>query len=210
MNACKSIFSQPKVSRESTITRGLVSGVLDQDFHIHTAEATLRARRAASCLLTPDKGDEVLLAVHETGDAHILAVLEQADASRAMLSAPGDMHIQARSVSVEGEAAVSVISPELDVHSVDARIGVGRLHYAGGEVDSDVETLKSKADSMERTARVAVERFGRVYRFVEGLEQACMGRFRQLVEGKWFVKGKKVTCNADETVNIDADEINLG
>ena len=71
-----------------------VIGVTGPTVRLRGSFGEAEARRAASCLLAPNLGDEVLAVFHERG-AHVLAILERDAETPATLTNEGDLHISA-------------------------------------------------------------------------------------------------------------------
>src|SRR5579871_1396441 len=69
---------------------GTVTRTGDGWIEVASEGGVLRARRAASCLLAPAVGDEVLVAIVARRPAYVLAVLERAPGARNDLDLAGD------------------------------------------------------------------------------------------------------------------------
>ena len=118
---------------------GEVTQVAGEALSVRTGETVLRARRAASCLLTPLMGDKVLL-VTDHDDAYVLAVLERSQANQATLELPGDTEIRAGGgrlrltardgIGMETASDVSLLATQLNVSAVQSEVLVQGLLIA--------------------------------------------------------------------------------
>src|SRR5262245_2982637 len=110
-------------------------------YAVETQFGTLRSRRAASCLLEPEPGDEVLVSGPAPESAYIIAVLERRATSPANIAFVGEtrVSITGGSLRLEADAAIQVdagkrlalTSEDFTLHAREATTLIDRLHVIG-------------------------------------------------------------------------------
>ena len=101
---------------------------------VQTTEGVYEARQAVSCLLTPQVGDQVLVAVNGTGDAWVLAILEREDKSAHRIELQGEVLLRVHQgrlkiASQEGMDLASArdirtMSEDVHINAVKGRISI--------------------------------------------------------------------------------------
>ncbi len=187
-------------------------------FRVRSRGGEMEVRRAASCLLEPALGDEVLVAHHERG-SHLLAVLERDEETPARLSAEGDLQIAAAgrlSVSgaegvdllTPGEAVVAAGSARLSSARVDATIGA--LAYLGESVTAQVDRVRTVARSVETVADRLVQRLERAYRFVARSETVRAEYAEIQATAAFHVKAETTLVQSAGLTKLDGSQVHLG
>ncbi len=185
-----------------------------------SAGGPLEARRAASCLLAPEVGDEVLVALIPGRPSYVLAVLERDASTPASLEVEGDLRIQATGgrVSLRGERGLdlatggdtTVVTGELDVRAARGNVVLERLSYLGSAVLAEVEKVKVTTVSLDTLADRVMSRVKRAYRFVEELDQLRAERFDFVAEKTASVRGENTIVTAEKLVKLDGEQIHVG
>jgi hypothetical protein len=207
------------------LARGTVVGMIARRYRVrnHGLETSLIAEPAVSCLVEPNVGDSVLLALHDDG-AHILAVLSRAggaDAGAATsIAVPGDLEISSDTGRVtlrapKGLRSVTAGDAELcaDTVRVSAREGtmaVSALRYLGKQLHAHVSQIHSVAESVESVASRVVQRADRVYRFIAEAEQVRAHYLEWAAELAINIKSKTTIMRSAELTKIDGQQIHLG
>lgn len=180
------------------ITRGL--------FEVHTTDGTFCARRAVSCLITPEKGDLVLLAGQRSADLYVLAVLERPGCCDARISTHGDLTFDLRSgrltvataegVDLISKKAVSVIAERLEARAREGSLFLGSIKLIAGAVNSTV-------DCLSQTVK-------RAYRRITEIEHVRAGQIDCATKGNMRLHGENTLMTARELVKADAKQIHIG
>ena len=212
---------------EQTAKRLEESGVLfgagrvkarDEDrFWVETEWGRHKAQKAFGCLLEPEVQDKVLVALVRMGEAYILSVLKRED-PHASVVFQGDARIVTQGGDLGLSAArVRILGREIKLSSLLLGLSAGRARAELGELAVSGRTLRGRFETVHLAARTlhsfvdrAVERLGRSYRFVEGLDQTVAGRLTCLVKDALLMKGRRSSLLADKKIKIDADKIHLG
>lgn len=191
------------------------------DFVVRGASGTVRARRATGCLVAPEAGDTVLLAIARSGAAWVLTVLERpAEHTSTTLEVDGDLCLRSRqgAVRVRGEervelgsgGVVALASQTLEVHAVDARAFAARLHLTGTAASIGVETLRTVATRVDQAFDRLAQRVKRSYRFVEQMDVTRAGQIDMRADETVHVRSKNTLMASDDLVKVDAGQIHLG
>src|SRR3546814_10183126 len=116
----------------------------DDSFAVDCDGHDWHARQAASCLLAPQPGDQVLISGPDAARVYLIAVIEQAAQRSATLETVGDMVLRSRSGSVAlegaqavrlaGQQAVSIDTASLKVQAKDAHCVPGQMKFLGADI----------------------------------------------------------------------------
>lgn len=181
------------------------------------------AKRATGCLVEPQLGDRVLIAVHAEG-RHVLTVLERgaaggsAGATRIAVDGDLDIHSHTGRLQLQAPQGVrtvtagdaEVVAAELRLSAERSTVVVGALHYVGEELRSQLGRIVSVADSVESVAQRVVQRADRVYRFIAEAEQVRARYLEWAAEVAVNIKSKTTIMRSSELTKIDGQQIHLG
>lgn len=169
-------------------------------------------QRAASCLLEPQPGDEVLISGPDPARIYLIAVTVQADPARATLQAEGDLVLRSRSggVLLEGESAVRVRAPEYAVEAGEERHTCGsmrmvakQLHATVGEVRLVGRSYEAVMDRMTLMARLS-------QRSVSEMDQVRAGAIDFQAEQSARLHAAYTVVTGGDLVKVDAKQIHMG
>lgn len=186
---------------------------------VDTPLGRLTARRARSCLVEPNVGDEVLLCL-VGARAHVLAVLEGDESSRTTIAVEGDLTLRLAQgrLSIAAQDGVGVVSgkdvtisaPHASISAIDANIVVDRLSWIGSAVDAELDRVRVVARSMDRIVDRVTERIKNAYRRVEGVDSLKAQSIDWEAEKNLAVHCENALVTADKLVKMDADQIHMG
>lgn len=191
---------------------GVVRRKLDEHYEVETDFGLIRARRAAGCLLKPEIQDKVLVAADADDGGYILSVLERSGKGNYRLTFDRDATFETPAGGMRFIAGkdLSLAAPDIAVQAEQSDIDIEKTTWTGGTLTAGVDRIRVLTRTLDASAERMVQRVRRSYRFVEELEQACLGRLRCLVDGSLFMKGKNTSMVAEDKVKLDADSIELG
>jgi len=177
-----------------------------------------RARRAASCLLVPEPGDRVLLALEP--EPFIVAVLERGGEQPAALRLDGDVRLEVPSgkldiaasegVRLRSDRAISLLSRALRIESGSGELLFGRLEAVASATRAHIGKLSLVADTCDVVAERIAQRAKRAYRFVEELDQLRARYLDHRADDLLQLKGKNTVLTAREVTKIDGEQIHVG
>lgn len=206
---------------QPVLAYAIVESLDGRDLVVRSPAGRARATRAASCLLLPGPGDQVLLSEDDFGRAYVLAVLERSAEhgdNRLCLDGPtrlevngGQLSIAAgQGVELSSAAHVSLAATELNVHAARAEIGLEETRMAGKSFSASIERIRTIARSADSFFHSWVQRMTSCFRYVRELDETQTAAARQLVEGTLTVQTGNSVHLAEGHVKIDAEQIHLG
>jgi hypothetical protein len=191
-----------------------------EGLELRSAGGRYRARRAASCLLEPQVGDLVVVAVSERGHAWVLAVLERENEEQPLaLRTDGDLEIHARGrlgltgsqeVEVRSGRAGRFAAPRLTFTTFDLEAAVERLVLSGGSAEVNLERAKAAVTFVEQAFERLSTKAQRVYRYIEQLDLTRARQIELRAETTAHIRSKQTFMTSDDLVKVDAGQIHLG
>ena len=199
---------------------GTVVREAGRELRVRTETGEYLAKRAVSCLVQPEVGDEVLVAARATGACYVLAVLEREPGAATELSVDGDLRIKvpAGRFAVAAQQGMSFVSAEelaiasgrVDVRAVEGSVAVERLTYWGRLVQSEIEKVKLIAGSLDAVLDRWSQKVKRVYRRVEETDQLRAGNVDYVADKTMSLHAENALVTAKEIVKVDGEQILLG
>lgn len=178
------------------------------------------AARAASCLLRPEPGDEVLCARCEDGRAFVTAVLSREGTGTSRLELDGDVELRAGSgrldlaaregVSLRSPRAVELVGAELGLTAAVGRLAIDNLSVAGKVALAAVDSLRLVAKSADTVVDRALQRFKLRVSRVEQVDQQRAGMLQQEIDGVHSVQSDYSLTRARNEVRVDGKQIIMG
>ena len=176
---------------------------------IQSSDCTWKASVAASCLLVPELGDEVLFAPLDDGRAFVLAILTR-KATEAQLDFP-------HGVRVASPAPVRLQSSQtLEITAADTSLATGALQIQAASAEATVaeatlvtRVLRSFGERLEQTFARLMGRFGSAQRMVSGDDETQAHNVRVCVEESSLTQAGTVTQLARDVVKIDAPQVHI-
>lgn len=193
--------------------------VADTPLTVQSMGLTFEAERAASCLLKPRIGDEVLVAHLPDRRVFVLSVLRREGAATE-IEAEGDLRVQAPKgrVHIASSEGIGMSTPQ-DISAAAARVDIKAV--ASAWVSETITVLaKSLVSELERThvssgildsvlGRLS-QKAKRVIRVIEETDHLRAGRIDYAVEKSVMIQGENTVLTAKQLVKVDGDQIHLG
>lgn len=181
---------------------------------------TWLARRAASCLLTPEAGDEVLISGPDPSRVYLIAVTVQAAPARTTLEAQGDLVLRSQGgcvrvesagdVTLQGQNAVRVRTAEYSVEAADenhackrVRMVAEQLHATIGETRLVGRNYEAVLDRMTLMARLSM-------RSVSEVDQLRAGSIDFQADQSARLHASYTLLTGSDLVKVDAKQIHMG
>jgi hypothetical protein len=187
---------------------------------VRTQEGVYAARQAVSCLLTPEIGDQVLVAVSDADDAYVLAILAREGQTSHRIELQREVQLRVRQgrlkvTSQEGLDLASArdirtMSEEVNINAVKGRFSIHDGLFQGGFLRARIGTIKWLADSVESMVARLTQRVKRLYRTVDEFEQVRAGRVDYLVEKLLSFRSRYTVLSSKEDVKVDGERIHIG
>lgn len=219
MNTCPLTLDRPIFVPASIYCAGQVIAIGPEGFAVRGEAGVLGARRAASCLLSPEMGDTVLVGGDNTERVYIIAVLERANSSPMRLSVEGDLQVTAGgTLSIDGRTGLTLSTPEhcvlaadeLTVRGSRATLLIEKLCAIGSEIGVTVARLRFVGHVMESLVDRFMLTAKQSLRVVEGTDQLRSGSIDYRAKQTMNLHGRNFLASAKELVKVDGSQIHLG
>ena len=177
---------------------------------------------AASCLLEPAVGDLVLLvAPADDPGGYILAVLERAADTPAIVSAPGtDLTLRADAgrVRVAGQAGIELATPgtlelradETRLQSRSVRMFIDECAAIVRSAFASLTKLTHVGEAVELLVSRFVQRSEHSTRVIEGVDHTEAEQIQLRAGNNVQVQSERTIVNGREVVKLDGGQIHLG
>lgn len=197
-----------------------VINVQKDRYLVQTPTALIWARPAASCLIRPRTGDQVLVCRHSHGPDYILAVLETASKQdvqlefdgNVKLSVPqGRLNIAARDgVDLATSGQLRTVAGNVRLNTMKGDLNIHDLAYQGSVLNAQVDRLRTLAGTIETFVDRWIQRARRIFRNVEDCEQVRAGRADWSIKRLFSLRSRYTIMTAGEDVKIDGERIHIG
>jgi hypothetical protein len=201
-------------------TAGTLVGMVDDGFSVSTHCGPLVARRAASCLLVPEPGDQVLVSGQDEKSVYIIAVLERAGDVPARLVMDGDtsLSVSGGSLAVHADkemcfrtpAALALDSAQFVVNAQRGTLLIGQMKAFGQELCASIGSVKLMGDVLETFVGRLRQFAKQSLRAVEGVDQQRSGSLDYQCERTLNLHGREILATAEGIVKVDGSQIHLG
>jgi hypothetical protein len=186
---------------------------------VRHGSSTSSARRAKSCLVAPEIGDNVLCAFGPDG-AFVLAVLEGGEGAPTRLAVDGDLHVESRDgrvaiasprgIDLVSGGAVAMTSAEVHVRAGKGSVTVDELGFFGKLLRAEVAKVVLAAQEVDTVLTRLTQRAKRVFRFVEELDQTRAGTVDLRAQNLVAIRGENAIISARVLTKVDGEQIHLG
>lgn len=175
------------------------------------------ARRAASCLLAPQPGDRVLVALFP--DAFVVSVLERRDAGRAEMTFEGDVAIRASGrldltsasgVGITTPRRATLTSEELEIRARHGNLVFNTLSALASAATVHFVSLGAIVDACSLSAQTIHQRLRRAYRFVEEYDQLLSKHIDYRAEQTVQLRGEHTAVVARGVARMDGEQVHIG
>jgi len=204
-------LKRPNLSREAVLLFAQVEGKNreNDDYQVSLDSGELlSAQRAGGCLLSPEAGDEVLIA-DKDGRAFILSVLTR-EGDKGRITLPEDSTFEGGKIAFTARQSMTMEAPRISLTGI-----LGEVRFTGLSLLSqwcDVRSRKIVAvvEIWDRVIGRLTERIRDSYRWIENTEQTTAGRIRTIVKKRFLLSAKNASINAEEEVKFDGKKIHIG
>lgn len=208
------------ISEFNNIFDTKIRNILDELFVITDDTGhNYRAEKAASCLMSPQIGDSVLVA-RVSSKLFVLAVLQQKDANKSNISLNGDVEfkIPNGSLHLSAQKGLHFSTPE-DLNLIAKKFGitgdslvtvVKKINFYGDLAEMQLQNLKFVSNQVKSTINVAIQQFGRRHANIDGLESTTAGTIKQTAKEIMNLKSKFAFIKAKKNIKMDGEQILMG
>jgi hypothetical protein len=192
----------------------------DGAYRVESASSRFRAGRAASCLLLPEVGDEVLAVGSAPTHWFVLAVLRRAERGRQKLALEGDTVLAVsggrldiecdRSLNLRSGTTARIDSPRLSIRARVSRMITGKLSITGARAALSFDAIGAVARLVDAVVGRISTSAKHSSRSVEGLDQVHSGTIDYRAENMLGLHAQHLAATAKNVVKVDGGQIHLG
>ncbi|MCR5813219.1 MAG: DUF3540 domain-containing protein [Desulfovibrio sp.] len=208
-------FAEKVFAAEGSLNEARVQHV-EGDMVLTVGPAGLvKAVRAAGCLLLPEPGDTVLLALTGSGRAWVVSVLVREHA-QASLRLPDASSLSCRELSVQTEKTslnaetLSLSGSELSMAAGHVTISSRLLSLGGRVLLQGFAFVRTLAGTLSEHLLRRNSRIGSLSEHVEQLSERHSGRVRETIDTSYRLRAENADVRAKEQIDLDARHIKLG
>lgn len=192
---------------------GLIANLLpDGSLVVECQGRGWHCRRAASCLLTPALGDNVLVAAGEH-QLWVIAVLERAEPqSVARLSVDGDLEIETPqgALSLNSAQGLNLASDELTLRARNGDCRIDTLNYHGGELSAFVGISRLVGKRCESLWHSVSQISHTLFRKVRQTEHVRAGQLDYQAEDYVRLHARNALITSKDITKLDSEQIHVG
>jgi hypothetical protein len=210
------IFEEEKGSLEY----GRVEAIEHDQFIITNKKGTFPAKKAFSCLVSPEPGDLVAFSNIESKTCFVLAVLKREHSDATTLQFPGNVRMEVKNGHTEmiskdnlklaSANAIEMISNQFKVTALDGDFTLSNIRVIGTELLSQMKTIKTIAGSIDTVADRITQRAKDCYRWISGTDQLQANSVIKNIKKVLSIKTERAAIIAKGDVKLDGKRINLG
>jgi hypothetical protein len=169
----------------------------------------LSAQKAEGCLIMPEPGDKVLMALEANDDVFILNILTKKN-TETKIAISGKFVIEGDEISLRGSKNASLEAPEVKLSGVYGEVRFAGFSFLASWCETRVNKAVLAAHKLDTVIDSLTERIRNSFRHIEGMEQIKARRIRTIVKERFFLKAKHATVIAEEEVSVDGKQIHIG
>jgi hypothetical protein len=179
-----------------TVAQAVEGGVL-----VRRQGHELFARIAVNCLIAPEPGDAVLIAMAD--ECWVIAILTRAGTAPLQLRAEGDLVIGAAgSLSLQAET--------LNLRAAKANLLLADILHIGRRIAANAPSLKFIGGVIETLAERVSLRAKWSQRVIEQADISHSGMIDQTAAASFTVQAENAFITAGNAVRVDAGQIHMG
>lgn len=197
---------------------GVVLGKSGSSWVVGTPAGQFEAEKAVSCLVLPEVGDLVLLAVPPKGALFVLAVLSRKHEGGLEIDSERDITLRTKGAltfaaarEVETRSArVATTAHRVETHAAEASWSFSKLEVVTGLLQANAQSVKTVLGMFDSIVDRVSQRVKRSYKLVEELEMTSAKEVSVDVERVYRLRAQNALVNAEEIVKMQAEQIHLG
>lgn len=168
----------------------------------------LTAAPAVGCFLTPEPGDEVLLA--DDGRRSVILMVLSRVKDRGRISLPETCEVAGGEITFTGRKDIRLEAPQIGLTGLLGEVRFNVLSFLSHWCEFRSKKIITVGEVWDRVIGRLTERIRDSYRRIENTEQTTAGRIRTAVRGRFALSSQNVTLTAAEEVKVDGKKIHLG
>ncbi len=206
---------------------GKIQSALEDVYMVVGPVGMVRARRAAGCLLAPEKNDTVLVMLGAEGN-YVLHVLErhtiearmvlpqhttiESEKAQGMSSSEHKscLHIISDTVIMHGAEHIALDAPSTHMTTQNMHIAAHMLRMSGRVLQKQFFSVRDMCAHMFARVGKALHCYGKRTERVDDVLDTQAGRVRLTAEKSVRVRAKDADIRAQEVVTVDGKHVHIG
>lgn len=200
---------------------GNITGFRQENWIVETSNGEIQAKKATSCLVTPEIGDKVLISISSEGDCFILSILDRPKENQnTHLSFKGNVNLEAsqgkinliakKDISLASQNNLSLASNNFYLASNKGKAHIENLSFTGKKLTTSLKKIKMVCVSVEQIFARLTQKLINSFKFVKEHNEVQSNSSRYLVEDTLTVQSKNATHMAEEIITLNGEQIHLG
>ncbi|MDO5537364.1 MAG: DUF3540 domain-containing protein [Desulfovibrionaceae bacterium] len=202
-------YTLPSHQTSPALDTGRVTSVQNGIFLILARDSYWQARTAASCLLRPEEGDEVLFTPLPDGRAFVLAVLTRSEREAVLDFPTGASLTSPMPLNLDSATAVQISAPEAGVNTASLSVQAAEAKAAMGSVTLVARILRTCGERLEQTFGRLLGRYGSAQRMVQEDDETQARNVRVSAQETSLTQAGNVTQLARDMARIDAPQVHI-
>ncbi len=191
----------PDYCGEPLLRTAWVQSVCGDELVVAGPLGLVRARRAAGCLLGPERGDKVLVYLAPE-DCHVLSVLEK-HSDQGTLLLPEHTEVAAAQT-------LSLKADNMHVSSRTCTVTAALVQLTGTLLRQTFASVQTRAGRLVHQAGRHFAFFDRLFTRVRDVQETEAGRVRLRAEESLRVRARNTDVRSEESVLVDGRTIKIG
>lgn len=185
----------------------VVSRLSDGSVIVECGSRRWHCRRAASCLLTPEPDDTVLvtkLVTNVEEQFWVLAILARAEQQNpAEISVPGDL-------AIASQGNLTLTSHGLNITADNGDCHISKMQYSGESLSAWVSITQLVGNKLESVWQSVTQLSQRLFRHTKQTEQVQAGQLVMQAENYLRLHAQNTLMTAKAVTKINAEQIHIG
>lgn len=190
----------------------------DKGYLVKSASGLFSAQKAYSCLLKPQKGDQVLVSFVEQ-QVWITAILVRIDSAVACIEVEGDLEIKsaegrvslsAQHITQEATGSLTINSSNMQVNAIKERHVCKDLSLTSEATQLSSVKADMKAQNITLSVGFILQSIKNSVRVVKETDKVSAANLIQTVRQCFKNHSKNTIMTSDSDIKIDAKRIHMG
>jgi len=206
-------------NEEAVIKTGTIEGVSADTLTIMISGILQPGKKAFSCLIDPEPGDQIICSVHPDGLVYVLGIIERPNRQETNLTFPSDANIRTQkgSLHISAPERINVASSNVDCFAArttyksnEAFISCHKTIATGNEIQASFHTIRFISQMIHTMARQVMSKFKGYARHTEDNDMVRSGQMTRKIDGLYAMDSKNTIMNSKKITKIDGEKILMG
>ena len=202
-------YTMEAAQQSPTLETGRILAGGSGVYSVQTEDSRWQASAAASCLVRPECGDEVLFTPLPDGRAFILAVLTRSETACVLDFPHGASLASAKQLNLDSAEALNLHAPDTSLETAHLAVRSGEVAATVNKATLVTRFLKSCGECLEQTFNHLLGRYESSKRLVEHTDELQAENVRISASDSCMTQAASSTTLARDLVRIDASQVHI-